>query len=167
MMQPIIVEAHPFHWATESIGFVSGLLHPLTGSDHIFTMLVVGFWISQFSKPAASFMLVAFACFMLMGGGLTLIPVEIPNADNFMNLSALMLGLLIASGYKVSSLIAFFIVSNLALFHGYVHAYDIWLDHDSFEYTIGFALTSAFLITIGIAIKLLLDRFAPIKITEA
>lgn len=161
LAQPIVAAAHPMHWTSESIGFLSGFIHPITSSDHIFTMLAVGLLVSKVSKKAICLMFLVFVTLMLIGGVLTLIPVEIDYAENVMHLSALLLGLTIISGYKVSSLIAMPLVANFALFHGYVHAYDIWLDADAFGYTVGFALATATLILVGIGIRSLIDRLVP------
>lgn len=158
MALPIVAEAHPFHWATESIGFLSGLLHPLSASDHIITMLIVGFWISQVNRLATMTVSLVFAVFMLIGGGLTLISVEIPHAESLMNLSALLLGSMLVTGYKVSSVVVALIAGNLALFHGYVHAYDIWLDSHAFAYTAGFALATLALISVGISLRTFINR---------
>lgn len=160
LAQPIVAAAHPMHWASESIGFFSGLSHPLTGSDHIITMLAVGFWLSQTSRHTTKILPFVFMALMLIGCGLSIIPIEIAHAENIMNLSALFLGLMLATGYKASSLTATLIVGNLALFHGYVHAYDIWLDVDGLSYTVGFSLTTLALIAMGIAIRIMVNRFA-------
>ena len=162
----MIAEAHPLHWSSESIGFINGLFHPINSSDHIFTMLLVGFWISQANRRTIYLMSFIFVTLMLIGGGLTLIPVEIIYAQNVMYLSALLLGSLMVSGFKVSSLLAVLVVGALALSHGYVHAYDIWLDIDAFGYTLGFALATVALITVGIAIRSLIDRFKYKNITR-
>lgn len=159
LAQPIVATAHPTHWASESIGFFSGMSHPLTGYDHIITMLSVGFWLSQANRHATKILPFTFIALMLIGCGLSIIPIEIAHAEHVMNLSALLLGLMLASGYKVSSLTATLLVGNLALFHGYVHAYDIWLDVDGLAYTVGFSLTTLALIAMGIAMRLMVNRF--------
>jgi urease accessory protein len=155
LAQPIVAVAHPMHWASDSIGFFSGMSHPLTGGDHIITMLVVGFWLSQANRQATKILPFLFIVLMLIGCGLSIIPIEIAHAECVMYLSALLL----ATGYKVSSLTATLMVGNLALFHGYVHAYDIWLDLDGLAYTVGFSLTTLALISMGIAIRIMVNRF--------
>lgn len=159
LAQPIVAGAHPMHWASESIGFFSGMSHPLTGSDHIITMFAVGFWLSQANRHTTKILPFIFIALMLIGCGLSVVPIEIVHAVHVMNLSALLLGLMLAFGYKVSSLTATLIVGNLALFHGYVHAYDIWLDLDGLAYTAGFSLTTLALIAMGIAMKIMVNRF--------
>lgn len=161
LAQPLVANAHPLHWPTETSGFLSGLIHPLSGSDHIITMLVVGFWLFQINKKAAILLSAVFVCFMLIGCSLTLAPIEIAHAENIMNGFALLLGLLLISGYKLPTLMALFIISNLALFHGYVHAYDIWLDKNGLPFTMGFLLTSLILLLVGMALEILVDRYAP------
>lgn len=158
--EPMVADAHPFHWTSESVGFYDGLLHPLSASDHIITMLIVGFWLSQANRSAMVTISLAFAALLLMGGGLTLIDIEIAHAESIMNLSALILGLLMASGYKVSSWTTAIIAGNLALFHGYVHAYDIWLDNNAFAYAAGFAFGTTALILIGISLRACISRVA-------
>jgi urease accessory protein len=160
MLQPIAVQAHPFHWTSESIGFIDGLLHPLSASDHIITMLLVGFWISQANRSSTKIIALGFAALILIGGWLTLIPVEIAHAENLMNLSACLLGLMLVAGYKVSSVVAVLMAGNLAIFHGYVHAYDIWLDSHAFAYTAGFALATLALISVGISLRTFINRLA-------
>jgi urease accessory protein len=161
LAQPLVANAHPLHWPTETSGLISGLIHPLSSSDHIITMLVVGFWLFQLNKHAAILLSAAFVCFMLVGCSLTLAPIEIAYAEKIMNAFALLLGLLLVSGYKAPRLMALFVISNLGLFHGYVHAYDIWLDKNGFPFTMGFLLTSLILILTGMLIEILIDRYTP------
>jgi urease accessory protein len=157
--QPLVANAHPLHWPTETSGLISGLIHPLSSSDHIITMLVVGFWLFQLTKKAAILLSAVFVCFMLVGCSLTLAPIEIAYAEKIMNAFAVLLGLVLVSGYTPPTLMTLFIISNLALFHGYVHAYDIWLDKNGFSFTLGFSLTSLALILVGMAIEILIDRY--------
>lgn len=161
LAQPIVAVAHPMHWASESIGFFSGMIHPLTGLDHVITMLAVGFWIVQAKRyrHAVKMLPFLFIALMLIGCGLSIIAIEIAHAESVMYLSALLLALMLATGYKVSSLTASLTVGTLALFHGYAHAYNIWLDIDALGYTLGFALTTWILILMGAALGFMVKRF--------
>jgi urease accessory protein len=159
LAQPLVAVAHPMHWLSESMGFVGGMVHPFTGSDHIVALLAVGFWLSQLNRRAVTILPLVFIVLMLFGCSLTLAPIEIAHAENIMNLSALLLGLLLASGYKVSSYTVALITGNLAVFHGYVHAYDIWLDIDGLAYTAGFIFTTLALIAMGVGIRSIICRF--------
>lgn len=165
LLQPLVVEAHPFHWAAESLGFVGGLIHPITGSDHILTMLAVGLWMSQVRSRLAYFMPLGFVFFMLMGCGLTLIPIEIAHAEAIMALSVVTLGGLLVLGNKVSLSLGTLIVAIVAVFHGYVHAYDMWLDANAVSYTAGFAVATLALVSAGVVVRSLLELLA-LKYTQ-
>lgn len=160
LMNPLVASAHPFHWASDSLGFVGGLIHPLTGTDHIITMLAVGLWMSQTGRRLVYLMPFVFVAFMLMGCGLSLIPIEIAHAENVMYLTVLMLGLMLVSGRHVPLSVGIIITNSVAVFHGYVHAYDMWLDVSAIGYTIGFALTTMVLIMVGVVVRMLINRLA-------
>jgi urease accessory protein len=158
LVQPMMVDAHPLHWTFESIGFLSGLSHPITSSEHILTMLVVGLCISQTGRRSVCYMPFVFVALMLMGGGLTLMPIEIAHAENFMYLSVLILALMLAAGFKVTMPVGMLIVGNVAVFHGHVHAFDMLLEDGAIAYTAGFAVATLVLIGVGIVTRWLFDH---------
>ncbi|WP_197471854.1 MULTISPECIES: HupE/UreJ family protein [Methylomonas] len=151
LLQPLVVEAHPFHWGAESVGFVGGLLHPLTGTDHLLTMLAVGLWISQTPGVWSRLLPLGFVAAMAVGCGLTLIPVEIPFAEAVMVASISILGLLLVLGARVPVGVGLLSVELVAVLHGYLHAYDMWLDADAVAYSGGFALATLILLVVGVA----------------
>ncbi|OAI15502.1 hypothetical protein A1507_13820 [Methylomonas koyamae] len=147
--------AHPFHWASETVGFGSGLLHPFSSSDHILTMLAVGLWICRSGGGRVVVSLgSAFLMLLLLGGGLALIPLEIAHAETLMYSSVLVLGLLLASGRNLHWALSLPVISGVAVSHGYVHAYDIWLDADALGYTAGFTVATLVQLAIGVAANL-------------
>ncbi|MDD2759040.1 MAG: HupE/UreJ family protein [Methylomonas sp.] len=147
---PWVAEAHPFHWASESIGFVGGLLHPLTSLEHLLTMLVVGLWVAQMNGRTVYAMPALFAVLMMAGVGLAVFSAEIAHADIVMASSALLLLISVCLGGRLPAYLSMPIVANLAMFHGYQHAYDIWLDADAMTYTGGFATATLILIVAGV-----------------
>ncbi|MCQ8103870.1 HupE/UreJ family protein [Methylomonas sp. SURF-2] len=161
MANPLIADAHAWHFTSEVNGFFAGMLHPLTGSDHIIAMLVVGFWIARASRRSLMMLPLLVVAMMIIGGALTLIPIEIAHAENIMILSAGLLGLMLLFNAKVSPLIAALVAGNLALIHGYVHAFDIWLDSDAIEYALGFALSTLMVIAVAIGMSKVLENYAP------
>lgn len=170
LAQPLVADAHSFHWASESIGFLGGLIHPTTSMEHVLTMLLVGLCLSQMGNRSAYVMPFLFVVLMLMGGGLTLIPIEIADAENLMWLSVLLLGLMLVFVRRVSQYVGALIIASVAVLHGYVHAYDIWLDVDAVGYSIGFALMTMVLILVGIGsgwmVKRLAVKFSPVSLVE-
>lgn len=160
LMQPLVVEAHPFHWAAESLGFVGGLLHPVTGADHLLTMLAVGLWIAQTPGLWRGLLPLGFVAAMAIGCGLTLISVEIPGAEAVMMVAISMLGLSLVLGAKVRLGVGLFSIELVAVLHGYLHAYDMWLDADAGAYSAGFALATLILLVAGVVAGRLFGRLA-------
>ncbi|MGY6275801.1 HupE/UreJ family protein [Methylomonas sp. MgM2] len=160
LLQPLAVTAHPFHWASESIGFIGGLIHPLTGVDHLIIMLATGLWVSRIGRPWHIFMPLAFAVLMLFGCGMTLVLIEIVYAEPLMHLAVLTLVMTLIRVRKIPGYFAIPLFTSVAVLHGYVHAYDMWLDFDTVTYTLGFSLTTMVLILVGIAVGVALNRLA-------
>jgi urease accessory protein len=94
---------------------------------------------------------------MLTGGMFPLLAIEIPFAKYIMYFSVLSLGLLLANAYKTSIITGGLIVAVVALFHGYVHVYDMMLDVSDSGYMTGFAVATLLLIIAGILSRYLLN----------
>src|SRR5262249_52903159 len=77
-------------------GFATGLLHPLTGPDHLLAMVSVGIWGSELGLPAIWLLPVAFPLVMAVGGALGVIGVPLPGSEFLVALSVLVLGAFVA-----------------------------------------------------------------------
>ena len=53
--------------AGQAGGFASGLLHPISGLDHVLAMIAVGLWGAQLGLPALWLLPVAFPMMMAFG----------------------------------------------------------------------------------------------------
>lgn len=157
LILPLATEAHTLHWTTESESLIEGLLHPLTSSDHILTMLAVGLWISQKSKSWIYLLPIAFVSLMLLGGTLPLLAIEIYAAKYIMYFSVLALGIMLAMDHKTPEILGGLIVASVAFFHGYVHVYDMLLDVEGSGYMTGFAVTTLLLIVTGVIARKFLN----------
>ena len=62
-------------------GLWSGLLHPITGLDHVLAMIAVGLWGSQMGNPALWVLPVVFPMVMAFGGMLALIGLPLPGVE--------------------------------------------------------------------------------------
>lgn len=114
--------AHPGH----SFGFVPGLLHPLTGADHLLAMLAVGLWSgfvlpNRFWAGAATFL-----TGMVAGAALAWFGVAVPLVEETILLSVLAFGLMVGLSRRGQSLALTLatgvMIAVFAAAHGYAHA---------------------------------------------
>src|SRR3981081_664163 len=77
-------------------GLVSGLLHPLTGMDHLIAMVAVGIWGAQLGAPAIWILPITFPLVMAFGGVLGVLRIPLPMPEAVIALSALALGAAVA-----------------------------------------------------------------------
>lgn len=104
---------------------ISGLLHPLTGIDHLLVLMAVGLIAAkQGGKALFAFPAVFFAL-MAAGAVLNVYAVQIPFVESLIALSLVAFGLLVTINQKQRSKILFLGVSFFAVFHGYAHAAEI------------------------------------------
>lgn len=156
---PVAVEAHPFHWVTQSIGFTSGFFHQLTDVDHILLLLMIGVGFSKPSINAQAVLLILFVMLMLAGAGLSLVSFDMSGIHNIEEIKTLSSLLVLGLGGKVLRLPkGMLIVGALALFHGYTHAYDMLLDADANSFTLGYVTSTAVLILSGIILRAWINR---------
>lgn len=98
-------------------GFAAGLLHPLTGLDHLLAMVAVGLFAARAARPKlapATFVLAM--ALGLASGGLGVPPLELGVA-----LSVVALGLLVAFGSRLAPSLALTLVATAGLLHGHAH----------------------------------------------
>jgi urease accessory protein len=145
---PGLVLAHPGHGPD---GFASGVLHPISGLDHLLAMLAVGMWASQVKGKALVAMPLAFVCAMLLGGILKAIGVTLPLVEAGIATSVLVLGLFVAFVRALPLAMSAGLIAVLALFHGYAHFAEMPVGSSPFAYAAGFAIASAALHALGAA----------------
>jgi urease accessory protein len=133
-------------------GFLSGILHPLTGIDHLLAMLAVGMWGAQLGMPALWVLPVAFPMVMALGGALGIVGLPLPGAEPAIVLSVVMLGTVIAFGRRPPLLFAAVLVSFFAIFHGYAHGRELPEQASAIAYSTGFVLATGCIHLTGIGI---------------
>jgi urease accessory protein len=139
-------------------GGVSGFLHPLTGWDHLLAMVSVGLWGAILGRPLIVALPVIFPSLMVVGALLGILHVPLPPVEIGIALSVLMLGGVIAVGFRAPVWLACVIVAVFALFHGYAHGKELPSAADPVGYSTGFVLSTGLLHVCGIVIGLLNDR---------
>jgi urease accessory protein len=136
----------------QAAGFVTGLLHPISGLDHVVAMIAVGLWGAQLGRPAIWVLPVTFPLVMAMGGFLGLIGVPLPATELGIAVSALALGLAVAAAWRPPLGVAAVMVGFFAIFHGYAHGTELPVGQSGLTYSLGFVMATGCLHAFGIAI---------------
>ena len=136
----------------ESIGFMSGLKHPISGLDHILPMVAVGLWGAQLGPPALWLLPVTFPMVMAFGGMLGLMGVNLPGIEVGIALSAIALGFMVFREAKPNLWAAAILVGFFAIFHGHAHGSELPPGANGILYSIGFVIATGLLHVVGIAI---------------
>ena len=153
---PAAALAHPGHDGAG--GLVHGLVHPVTGIDHVLAMIAVGVLAAQYAGRALWLVAMSFLVAMAAAGaiGMAGIPVQIVEAG--IGLSIVVLGLMIAFQFKPPTLVAMVVVGYFALFHGYAHGSEMPNGLAGLSFAAGFLVATALLLSAGVGLGLLLQR---------
>jgi len=138
----------------ETLGLVNGLLHPVSGLDHVLAMIAVGLWGAQLGAPAVWLLPITFPVVMALGGMLALLGVRLPAIEIGIALSAVALGLAVLREAKPRPWIAAALVGGFAIFHGHAHGTELPDGANGLLYSIGFVVATGSLHACGIALGL-------------
>lgn len=154
LLMPAIASAHP-GFPGHTHGFSSGVVHPLSGLDHLLAMIAVGVFAAQRGGKMLWQLPLAFISLMAIGGlvGATGM-VQVPFAEQAVAASVLFFGLLIASAAKLSLRPAVTLIGLFALFHGFAHGAEMPAAASGWIYGLGFLSMTAFLHACGVGIGL-------------
>ena len=125
---PLAALAHTGVDAGMHHGFMTGVMHPLTGLDHLAAMLAVGLWSALVARRAWPDLLWApagFAAMLLVGALVGLQGLEVPGVEPMIAASLLVMGLLVATRLRVLGPVAALLVGAFAAFHGLAHGYEL------------------------------------------
>ncbi len=149
--------AHTGHETGFSL--VDGALHPLGGLDHLAAMISVGLWAALAGGKRVWVWPVAFVSMMLVGGFLGHAGIELPVVEPAIALSVIVLGLAVALGAKAPLAVGAVLIGMFALFHGHAHGAEAPAE-GWYGYAAGFALSTALLHAVGIAIGFAIARLS-------
>jgi len=136
----------------QAAGFLTGLAHPVSGLDHVLAMIAVGLWGAQLGAPALWLLPVTFPLVMAFGGLLGLLGIPLPGVEVGIALSALALGLAVATSWRPPLAIAALLVAVFAVFHGHAHGTELPEGQSGLTYSIGFVVATGLLHLTGIGI---------------
>ncbi len=154
--------AHPGHVhevpaAGAAAAFLYGLLHPLTGLDHLLAMVAVGLWAALAGGRALWALPLAFVVAMLAGGALGTLGVPMPAVEPVILASVIVLGALVALAARLPLGAAVALVALFGLAHGHAHGAE-GPGGSLAAYAAGFTLATAALIVAGLGLGLALGR---------
>ena len=150
--------AHPHHEHLDHYGsFMSGLLHPVFGLDHVLAMVAVGLWTSLIGGRARLVGPAAFVGVMALGFLMALGGVGLPFVEPFILASVVVLGLVVALAVPVPVTVGAVVVGFFALFHGHAHGEEMGAATMA-AYGAGFVISTAALHATGVAAGLGLGR---------
>lgn len=142
-------QAHTGH-ATSSL--MEGLLHPVSGLDHLLAMLAVGLW-SASALPAGKTWMgpATFLAALAASAGLGMLGVSVPQLELLVALSVVLFGaMLVIPSQALPTMAGLALVSLAAGLHGLAHGAEApasgWA-----PYTAGFLFTTAGLHFVGVA----------------
>jgi urease accessory protein len=140
------------HAGGSAAGLLSGLLHPVSGLDHVLAMVAVGIWGAQLGAPAIWILPVTFPMVMALGGMLGLLGVGVPGVELGIGISALLLGIVVAREVRPPLGSAAALVGFFAIFHGYAHGTELPAGQNGLLYSIGFVAATGSLHACGIGL---------------
>jgi urease accessory protein len=129
---------------------ISGLLHPVTGLDHVVAMVAVGLWGAVLAAPAIWLLPVAFPMVMAFGGLIGLLGLPLPGVEVGIAISGMVLGLLVALERRVPLAVALALVGVFALFHGYAHGRELPDGANTLLFSLAFVAATGLLHLVGI-----------------
>lgn len=133
-------------------GFVAGVAHPVTGSDHMLAMIAVGLWGHFLQRPLIFLLPMIFPIMMAVGAGIGMFGVGLPPVELGIAASVIVLGALILGAVRLHWSAACAIVAVFALFHGYAHGVELPSAADPIGYSVGFVVATGMLHVFGIAV---------------
>lgn len=142
-------------WAHEqsgqAAGFITGVLHPLSGLDHVLAMVAVGLWGAQLGAPAIWMLPVTFPLVMAVGGFFGLLGAPLPGVEVGIAASAVLLGAMVATESRPPLWLAAVLVAFFAVFHGHAHGTELPMGQSGLLYSVGFVVATGGLHASGIA----------------
>jgi urease accessory protein len=154
---PVPADAHIS--LTHVSGFVNGLVHPITGIDHILAMTTVGLLASARGGRALWLVPAAFLATMIAGACAGVMHVKIPYVETGIALSLVVFGMLYLTRMRPALSLLCAIVGCFAFFHGYAHGAMVPATIQGLAFGVGFVITTLLLQVSGIAVGMALrDR---------
>ena len=133
-------------------GLQSGLLHPISGLDHVLAMVAVGLWGAQLGAPQVWVLPLVFPLVMACGAALGIMGVHIPGVEVGIATSAIVLGCMVLFAARPPLVVSSILVGVFAIFHGHAHGAELPHGESGILFSIGFVIGTGLLHAAGIGI---------------
>lgn len=155
---PGVALAHPE--PSEAASFMSGLLHPLTGADHLLALLGVGIWAALQSNAFLKWAIPSlFLVSLLVGFQSGAQHLSDPYLETELALSVVALGVMLALRARWVPVVALGVAAAFAWVHGYAHG--IESVGNLMNFGLGFLLISGGLNLLGLFLGARLHNMQP------
>jgi urease accessory protein len=144
----------------DTSGFAHGMMHPVTGLDHVLAMITVGLFAARLGGRALWLVPGSFVAMMSLGGMLGMYGIPVPFIEAGIALSVVTLGTLVAFQVGLPVALAMALVGVFAIFHGHAHGTEMPMDVAGLDYGAGFVMATALLHSIGVGLGLALGRLS-------
>jgi len=143
------------HSGSSGGGFIEGFSHPLLGLDHALAMVAVGLWGAFLGPPALWLLPVLFPLVMAFGGAAGILGLPLPGVETGIAVSAVVLGIMVASAARPHLAVAAGLVAAFAVFHGHAHGSELPPGADVIAFSVGFVIATGLLHLAGIGFGVL------------
>jgi len=157
VLVPTLALAHP-GLPGHTHGFADGVLHPLSGLDHILAMVAVGLFAAQLGGRALWAVPATFVAMMAAAGFAGMNGIALPLTETGIALSVIALGGVIALRASMPLAAAMAMVGFFAVFHGYAHGVETPDNASGLLYGAGFVVATALLHGLGVGLGLAVGR---------
>lgn len=141
--------AHPGHNVS---GLAAGLMHPVSGLDHLLAMVAVGLWAAQDGGRKVWLLPATFMTMLSVGAVIAMQWQTLPMIESGIAASVLALGLLVALSQQLPVIVSVAITALFGLLHGYAHGLELPQSAAPAAYALGFLVATASVHLSGIAI---------------
>ncbi len=138
--------------------FAQGLLHPISGLDHLLAMIAVGFIAARTGPRAMLLLPLVFLAMMTAGSVLGFQRATLPLVEFGIATSVVVLGLMIATGLKMPVAATAALVGSFAILHGSSHGVEMPVGSSPALYAFGFLASTVLLHVGGIGFGSILGR---------
>ncbi|WP_439577018.1 HupE/UreJ family protein [Elioraea sp.] len=133
-------------------GLAAGLLHPITGLDHLLAMLAIGLWAGLLGGAARLATPCAFLLAMAAGAVLAVRGIELPLVEAGILASVIVVGALTAVSLHLKPLAGAALAALFGLLHGHAHGTEM-VAEDAVGYGLGFLAATAALHGLGVLLS--------------